>query len=357
MQVTLANGEKAAFWNTFYQKVTIENGKEKYFGQIDLNAKSIIVKEFYQETINKLAEYGAKIIRLDAFAYVAKEAGRKNFFNTPETWDLLEELRQYASKKDIELLPEIHSSYLQDTHKELSKKGYLIYDFFLPGLIIDAIENSSSEYLAKWAKEIIANNITSINMLGCHDGIPILDLSGILDKKRIDKLVATIIDRGGIIKDLQGKTNMYYQVNATYFSALNENIKKLLLARAIQLFMPGIPQIWYLDLFAGCNDYSAISGEADHKNINRTNYSKEEVEKIVKQEQFVKQVKLISFRNKYRVFQTERKQFNIKAESEKLFIEWKIKNCYAKLEANLSDYSFSILAVSNGNVDFEFIEH
>lgn len=37
--------------------------------------------------------------------------------------------------------------------------------------------------------------------------------------------------------------------------------------------MPGKPQIWYLDLFAGKNDYEAVkrAGKDGHKEINRTN--------------------------------------------------------------------------------------
>ena len=64
-----------------------------------------------------------------------------------------------------------------------------------------------------------------------------------------------------------GKKISYYQVNATYFSALGECEQKLRLARAIQLFMPGIPQVWYLDLFAGKNDYEAANrgGTGGHK--------------------------------------------------------------------------------------------
>ena len=60
---------------------------------------------------------------------------------------------------------------------------------------------------------------------------------------------------------------MYYQVNATYYSALGENDQKMILARAIQLFMPGKPQVWYLDLLAGKNDYAAVekAGPAGHK--------------------------------------------------------------------------------------------
>ena len=59
-------------------------------------------------------------------------------------------------------------------------------------------------------------------------------------------------------KNLHGQKNLYYQVNATYYSALGESDEKMLLARAIQMFMSGKPQIWYLDLFAGKNDHEAV---------------------------------------------------------------------------------------------------
>lgn len=120
--------------------------------------------------------------------------------------------------------------------------------------MIDAIENKRSSYLAAWAKELVEKDIKVVNMLGCHDGIPLLDLKGILPETDIQNLTDLIVTRGGLVKNLHGQKNMYYQVNATYFSALGESENKLLMARAIQLFMPGKPQIWYLDLFAGKND-------------------------------------------------------------------------------------------------------
>ena len=83
---------------------------------------------------------------------------------------------------------------------------------------------------------------------------------GLLSDDEIQAVIDNILERGGRIKNLygaDGKKIAYYQVNATYFSALGEDEQKLLLARAIQLFTPGIPQVWYLDLFAGKNDYAA----------------------------------------------------------------------------------------------------
>ena len=131
--------------------------------------------------------------------------------------------------------------------------------------------------LAQWANEILSTGMQTVNMLGCHDGIPVLDLKGLLPEERIQGLIDTLVKRGGFVKDLHGAKNVYYQVNATYYSALGEDDRRMLLARALQLFMPGKPQVWYLDLFAGKNDYEAMerAGAGGHKEINRTNLSKE----------------------------------------------------------------------------------
>lgn len=100
-------------------------------------------------------------------------------------------------------------------------------------------------------REVVDDKISTVNMLGCHDGIPLLDLKGLLPEDDIRSLIDLIVSRGGMVKNLHGQKNIYYQVNATYYSALGESDSKMLLARAIQMFMPGKPQVWYLDLFAG----------------------------------------------------------------------------------------------------------
>ena len=147
-------------------------------------------------------------------------------------------------------------------------------------------------------------DIRSINMLGCHDGIPLLDLKGLVPEKRIQHLIDIMLSRGGMIKNLHGRKDIYYQINATYFSALGTDERKLLLARAIQLFMPGKPQIWYLDLFAGENDIEAvgIGDDASHKEINRTNLSKKDIEYRLTLPVVKKQLELLKMRNSCEAF-------------------------------------------------------
>ena len=145
---------------------------------------------------------------------------------------------------------------------------------------------------------------------------------------------------------------MYYQVNATYYSALGEKDHKLLAARALQLFMPGKPQIWYLDLFAGCNDYNAMmqAGTGGHKEINRTNLSSEVIEEQLQKDVVKKQIEMIRFRSSFPAFGFDSKM-EIRSQNEEICFSW-VKNGYrATLNMNLRNCEFDITGIDNkGNV-------
>jgi sucrose phosphorylase len=329
--------------------------KRAYLGQMDVNAASPLVWDFYEETLKKLRGYGCNILRLDAFAYLHKQVGESNFFNKPGTWEYLERIKQIAQKNDLLLLPEIHAEYGLHLHDEVADKGYTIYDFFLPGLTIHTIENKSSKALLSWAKEIIAKGYKTVNMLGCHDGIPVLDLKGkevngvynkgLLKDTEIEEIMNTIMERGGRVKNLydpSGKKISYYQVNATFFSALGEDEQKLLLARAVQMFMPGIPQVWYLDVFAGKNNYEAADngGSAGHKEINRTTLTMQDIEQGLKTDVVQKQLDIIRLRNTSDAF-LGTVEIN-DAFDDAIDIKWTNNKTVAHLKADLKTYRFTI---------------
>ena len=345
LMLEFSDGTKVPYWNTFYQKVWEEKGETKYLGQMDLNIRSELVWEFYDETLSKLSSYGAAIVRLDAFAYASKEVGQKNFLNEPQTWEVLKRLQSIADKYELSFLPEIHASYGEGRYEQVAKEGYMTYDFFLPGLMIDALESGDGSHLKNWAEEICAKKISVVNMLGCHDGIPLLDLKGLLPDERIQSLIDTVVSRGGYVKDLHGAKNVYYQVNATYYSALGEDDKKMELARAIQMFMPGKPQIWYLDLFVGVNDHEAVkrAGEGGHKEINRTNLSLEEVSARLQKPVVQKQLELMRLRNTHPAFAKDATMTFV-SEGETISITWTAKNASVTLKANLKTYDYEVVS-------------
>ncbi|WP_411766754.1 glycosidase [Winogradskyella sp. A3E31] len=415
LNVPFPDGSKHPYWNTFYQKVTynkinsedlkeiselsptekeaivskvnmaVENGididavgfnqgdaitskvlnivdrKCTYLGQMDVNAKSPLVWRFYEDTLSKLSDYGCEILRLDAFAYLHKEVGESNFFNVPGTWDYLDRIASIAGLNNLQLLPEIHAEYGLGLHKEVADKGYKIYDFFLPGLMIHTLEKADNKPLLKWINEIFENDYKTVNMLGCHDGIPVLDLkgkevngeyrSGLLKDNEIEDIMDVIIQRGGRVKNLFGPSGekiSYYQINATYFSALGESEQKLLLARAIQMFMPGIPQVWYLDLFAGKNDYEAADkgGSGGHKEINRTNLTASDVNSQLNAEVVTRQLEIIRFRNTSKSFLGE---MTINDSPQNcLDFTWVNGTSVSNLKANLKSYKFEITSIESG---------
>lgn len=316
----------------------------RYLGQMDLNVASPLVWEFYRQTIRKLAGYGASTLRLDAFTRLHKAPGRANFMNEPETWKILERLRGLAAESGMEVLPEIHETYQKGTFRKLAQRNCIVYDYFLPGLILDALETGDPGILLRWGREIRENGLRTVSMLGCHDGIPIKDLWGILPEERRQALIRLVTERGGIPKMIHGAVEEVYQMSCTYFSALGADERKLLLARALQVFMPGKPQVWYLDLLAQVNDDTPLrtNPQEDSREINRACLSADQIQEALKKPVVQEQLSLLRLRSTCPAFQ-EGAEWSASADADgNLTIIWQLGQAQACLRANLRTYAMQI---------------
>jgi sucrose phosphorylase len=115
--------------------------------------------------------------------------------------------------------------------------------------------------------------------------------------------------------------------------------------------MPGIPQVWYLDLFAGKNDYAAADkgGTAGHKEINRTTLSLIDIEQGLKQIVVQDQLQLIKLRNNSPAFYGE---LNVADTAEhRLEMTWTHGGARATLRANLPDLSFVVEHVDESGAE------
>ena len=130
----------------------------------------------------------------------------------------------------------------------------------------------------------------------------------------------------------------------------------MLLARAIQMFMPGIPQVWYLDVFAGKNDYEAAdnAGSGGHKEINRTTLTFQDVERSLKKDVVRHQLEIIRLRNTSKAFMGNM-SFKDTSENE-IDITWENKGDRAQLKANLKSFSFQINYTDSG-VENQILHH
>ena len=113
--------------------------------------------------------------------------------------------------------------------------------------------------------------------------------------------------------------------------------------------MPGVPQVWYLDLFAGTNDYAAAQRgrTAGHKEINRTTLKLIDIESGLKRPIVQDQLKLIRLRNASPAFKGEMKV--IETEAHQLHISWQHPEACASLKADLCNHSFTVYQGDDGD--------
>ncbi len=122
--------------------------------------------------------------------------------------------------------------------------------------------------------------------LDTHDGIGIVDVKDLLPDEEIEFTKDKMFAEGANVKKIYN-TEAYnnldiYQVNTTYYAALGEDDNAYLLARAIQFFAPGIPQVYYVGMLAGANDIALMESTKNGRDINRHCYSAEEVKEELK---------------------------------------------------------------------------
>ena len=114
-----------------------------------------------------------------------------------------------------------------------------------------------------------------------------------------------------------------------------------MLARAIQFFAPGIPQVYYVGMLAGKNDIEFLKNGGELRGINRHNYSMEEVDEAVEQPVVQKLLQLMTFRNEYKVFDGEFSASQGKDDGT-IVMTWKDGELFAELSADFRKHTFEI---------------
>ncbi|HUX11462.1 MAG TPA: sucrose phosphorylase [Spirochaetia bacterium] len=290
--VDFADGTVEKIWCTFDEE------------QIDLDLTREVTRSFVRDTLTFLARRGAAVVRLDAFAYATKKAGTTCFFVEPAVWQILDDARSTLEPFDVEVLPEIHEHY--SLQVKLAEQGYWVYDFALPMLLLHTLSCGSSARLLNWLRICPRKQFTTLDT---HDGIGIADVRDLLSEEEIEGVRARLFAAKANVKRIYS-TAIYknldiYQINCTYYSALGCSDDAYLIARAIQFFAPGIPQIYYVGLLAGENDISLVEKTRNGRDINRHCYTKSEVDAQVSRPVVRRLINLMKFRNQYPAFDNE----------------------------------------------------
>ncbi|QUL53307.1 sucrose phosphorylase [Paenibacillus tritici] len=326
---TPGRGEEKV-WTTF--------GKTDPSEQIDLDIHSPLTRELLQRFFENFKAQNVKIVRLDAVGYVIKKLGTSCFFVEPEIYEFLDWIKAMADSLDIELLPEVHAHH--SIQNKLSEYGCWIYDFILPYRVLEALTGRSNKELYSYLQTRPHKQFT---MLDCHDGVPVKpDMDDLIDTKEAQKLVDLCVERGANLSLILSEEHKapdgfdVHQIRCTYYSALNEDDDAYLAARAIQFFAPGIPQVYYVGLLAGSNDLEQVALTGEGREINRHNYTLEEIEAEAQREVVQRLMKLIRFRNTYSAFGGTFRV--LEAPDHEIRLMWEQGGDYCRLFIDLQNY-------------------
>ncbi|HET9831388.1 MAG TPA: sucrose phosphorylase [Vicinamibacterales bacterium] len=326
---TNAREEQTLLWTTFTSD------------QVDIDVRDPEARRYLTSILTRLHASKVRAIRLDAIGYAIKQCGTSCFM-IPETRAFIDDVTAEAHALSMEVLVEVHGDY--QTQIEVARQVDWVYDFALPPLVLHALYTRDATPLRRWLEIRPPNTIT---VLDTHDGIGVADVGagrdgripGLLPPDAIDALIETIHERSGDESRLASGTSARNvdtaQINCTFYDALGRRDTEYLVARAIQCFLPGIPQIYYVGLLAGTNDLELLRRTGEGRDINRHRYTSAELQRALAQPVVRELVSLLHIRNRHAAFQGT---FHVESpDAMRLVLAWNNAGAIARLDVDLAE--------------------
>lgn len=274
-----ADGEKHV-WTTFSPD------------QVDLNYGSTEVLLAMTDVLLFYVQNGARIIRLDAIAFLWKTIGT-SCLHLDETHEAVKLLRTVTEivAPHVLLLTETNVPHPENiSYFGLADEAHMVYQFSLPPLLYDAYLYEDATVLSKWMASLydIPNGTTYFNFTASHDGIGVRPLEGLVPQEHLDKLVTATNDRGGLVgmRTMPDGSQKPYELNITYVDAMGQpgdvspehHATRFLASQAIMLAMKGIPGIYFHSLVGTRNYEAGVEESGIPRRINRRKFERLELE-------------------------------------------------------------------------------
>jgi glucosylglycerate phosphorylase len=262
--------------------------------QVDLNYHN---PDLLLNVLDLLLEYaarGARLLRLDAIAYLWKEIGTA-CIHLPQTHAVIRLIRAVLDQAapHILLVSETNVPHVDNVayFGDGTNEAQMVYNFALPPLVLDAFSTGQASTLSQWAAGLRrpGERATFFNFLASHDGIGINPARGILSPKEIEALLERGLAHGGLIsyKSNPDGSQSAYELNINYFDALsNPNSseplawqgRRFLAAQSILLAIVGLPGIYVHSLLGSRNWRDGVNRTGQNRSINRQKFFLEEIE-------------------------------------------------------------------------------
>lgn len=296
--------------------------------QVDLDYSNPDVLFEMLDILFYYVSMGARIIRLDAIAYVWKKIGTP-CIHLPETHEIVKIFRAVLElvAPDVLLLTETNVPHEKNvSYFGNGDEAHLVYQFSLPPLVLHALLTGNARYLTQWAAALAdpPSGCAFLNFTASHDGIGIRPLEGLLPESAVHELLKQVRQRGGRIstrRDSDG-TETPYEMNITYFDALSFpkgghrelHIARFLCSQTIALSLKGIPGVYFNSLIAANNDYVLAEQTGQARSLNRMKWDDSELTEKLKDPAteasrvFNEYVRLLKIRSRHASFHPDGEQ-------------------------------------------------
>lgn len=290
----LADGTRRLVWTTFMP------------GQVDLDIADDRALAYLRRVLATLRAGGVTTVRLDAVGYAVKTPGTDSFM-TSETLAFVSEIVAVARGEGLRVLVEVHAHYSQQL--AIAPLVDEVYDFALAPVLLHSLGTGTSDRLEEWLRIRPSNALT---VLDTHDGIGIIDagpgagLPGLIDEHEMADIFARAAEATGgdseVASVIPAWMSIPHQINATFFSVLGGDATAYLLCRAVQLWLPGRPQLYYVGLLAGLDDMELFRRTGQGRDVNRHRYDAAELADAMASEVTRAQLALVRMRSTHSAF-------------------------------------------------------
>ena len=267
-------GERRLVWTTFMPS------------QVDIDIKHERGMDYLKRVLEALKSGGVKVVRLDAVGYAVKTPGTDSFM-TPETLEFVKEITDLIHSYDMRVLVEVHAHYTQQL--EIAPLVDLIYDFQTAPLLLHSLFTGTVDRLDNWFK-IRPNNC--LNVLDTHDGYGVIDggpiggRPGLITQDEMAHIFKVAEKNTGghsaIASVVPQWFTLPHQINATLPNIV-ANDTGYVLMRAVQFFLPGEPQVYYVGLLNGMDDRELFQKTDQGRDVNRHHYTPDEIQAALSQ--------------------------------------------------------------------------
>jgi sucrose phosphorylase len=251
--------------------------------QIDLDFRNPQVLLEFLRIIRLHIDNGVRILRLDAVAFLWKQAGSPSV-HLPQTHAIVQLMRtlcDYATETVI-LLTETNVPKAENlSYFGNRNEAHAIYNFPLPPLILHAMMSGSARHLRRWQSGMPPAQLgcAYLNFTASHDGIGMRPAEGILPPAEQAKMIDTIRAMGGLVsmRALPDGGEAPYEINTTFYDAMGQtfdgaddwHFERFICSQTIVMSLEGIPAFYIHSLLATPNDHAQVAHRGMNRAINR----------------------------------------------------------------------------------------